>query len=163
MENKMAIAIVALMVVALAAPAAMALNDVTYSATVGSGQSTSVTASDGAFGNVNAGSDFDDNVKTNSITCQNVGNAAASVAAKFTSSVTADTAPYGLVSGSELISASNFQLGDTNFNTLNNDGSDVTLTDGVPAASIVTYDAKLQVPSGQAAGSYSGTVQLTFS
>jgi hypothetical protein len=162
MENKLVIAIATLMVVALAAPVVMAA-DVSYSATVGSGQSTSVTASDGAFGNVNAGSDFADNVKENSITCQNVGNAAASVAAKFTSSVTASTAPYGLVSGTDVIGGSNFQLGNSTFNTLNDAGTDVTLTDGVPAASTVTYDAKLQVPSGQTAGVYGGTVQLTFS
>jgi hypothetical protein len=162
MENKLVIAIATLMVVALAAPVVMAA-DVSYSATVGSGQSTSVTASDGAFGNVNAGSDFADNVKENSITCQNVGNAAASVTAKFTSSVTASTAPYGLVSGTDVIGGSNFQLGNSTFNTLNDAGTDVTLTDGVPAASTVTYDAKLQVPSGQTAGVYGGTVQLTFS
>jgi hypothetical protein len=162
MENKLVIAIATLMVVALAAPVVMAA-EVSYSATVGSGQSTSVTASDGAFDNVNAGSDFADNVKENSITCQNVGNAAASVAAKFTSSVTASTAPYGLVSGTDVIGGSNFQLGDSTFNTLNDAGTDVTLTDGVPAASTVTYDAKLQVPSGQTAGVYGGTVQLTFS
>lgn len=159
MENKLVIAIAALMVVALAAPVVMA-DDVNYSATVGSGQSTSVTASDGAFSNVNAGSDFADNVKANSITCQNVGNADASVAAQFTSN---DGTTYGLVSGTYVIGGSNFQLGDSTFDTLNDVGTDVTLTDGVPAASTVIYDAKLQVPSGQAAGAYAGTVQLTFS
>ena len=159
MKNKLAIAIVALMVAALAAPLVMA-DDVPYTATVTSGQSTSVTASIGTFSDVECPSDFDDNVITNSITCENVGNAAASVAAKFT---TGDGTTYGLTKGSDVIGGSNFQLGDLTFDTLNDAGSDVTLTDGVPATSTVTYDAKLKVPSGQASGSYGGTVQLTFS
>jgi len=160
MENKLVITMVALMVAALAVPAAMALNDVDYSATVGTGQSTSVTASDGAFGNVNAGSDFEDNVKTDSITCQNVGNVDATVAAKFT---TDSSGTHGLVSGTDVIGGINFKLGDSNFDLLNNGGTDVTLTDGVLKGTTVTYDAKLKVPAGQAAGAYSGTVQLTFS
>ena len=160
MENKLAIAIVALMVVALAAPAVMA-DDVGYSATVGTGQSTSVTASDGAFGNVNAGSDFADNVKADSITCQNVGNADASVNASFLSNVSGTT--YGLVNASNVIGGSNFKLGNSTFNALTDSGAEVTLSDGVPAASTVTYDAKLKVPAGQAAGAYTGTVQLIFS
>ena len=168
MENKLAIVIVALMVAALAAPAAMAviaLNDVDYSATVTSGQSTSVTLSDGTFGSVVTGSDFADNIIEDSITCQNLGTDAATVDAAFTTNNGSGGTVYGLkhLTTTDMIGGSNFQLGVSTFDTLNDDGSDVTLADGVAASSTVGYDAKLKVLAGQPAGSYSGNVQLTFS
>jgi len=161
MEYKLVIAIAALMVAALAAPAVIA-DPVAYSATVISGQSTSVTAINGTFGDVASPSVFADNEITDSITCVNTGNADATVSAAFTSSVVADTPPYGLVAGTAVIGGSNFQLGNTTFVQLTDGGSVVTL-DGVPATLTVTYDAQLQVPSGQTGGSYAGTVELTFS
>ena len=159
MEKKIAIALAALMVAALAAPVVMA-SDVPYSATVTGGQSTSVTTSNGAFGSVKTGSDFDTNVITASINCTNLGTDAASVAAKFITNV---ETTYGLVNDTNVIGGSNFQLGNAIFNALNDEGTDVMLTDGVPAGANVAYHAKLQVPAGQALGSYTGTVQLTFS
>lgn len=162
MNKKIAIALTALMVAALAAPVVMA-DVVPYSASVTGGQSTSVTTSNGAFGSVKTGSGFDTNVITASINCTNVGTDAASVAAKFITSVVTDTAPYGLVNSTNVIGGSNFMLGNATFNALNDGGTDVTLTDGVPAEATVAYHAKLQVPAGQALGSYTGTVQLTFS
>ena len=159
MEKKIAIALAALMVAALAAPAVMADN-VPYSATVTGGQSTTVTTSNGAFGSVETGSGFETNVITASINCTNVGTDAASVAAKF---LTNNGTIYGLVNDTNVIGGSNFMLGNATFNALNDEGTDVMLTDGVPAGANVAYHAKLQVPAGQALGSYTGTVQLTFS
>lgn len=159
MEKKIAIALAVLMIAALAAPVVMADN-VPYSATVTGGQSTSVTTSNGAFGSVKTGSDFDTNVITASINCTNLGTDAASVAAKFISNV---DITYGLVNNTNVIGGSNFKLGNATFNALNDEGTDVMLTDGVPAGANVAYHAKLQVPAGQALGSYTGTVQLTFS
>ena len=159
MEKKIAIALAALMIAALVAPAVMADN-VPYSATVTGGQSTTVTTSNGAFGSVKTGSGFDTNVITASINCTNVGTDAASVDAKFISN---SGTTYGLVNGTNVIGGSNFQLGNATFNALNDGGTDVSLTDGVPAEANVAYHAKLQVPAGQALGSYTGTVQLTFS
>lgn len=156
MNNKLVIAIAALMMAALATPAVIA-DPVDYSATVISGQSTSVTASNGAFGDVASPSVFADNEITDSITCQNVGNADATVSAAFT---TNDGTTYGLTSATDVIGGSNFQLG---VDTLNDAGTGVTLTGGVPATSTVTYNARLQVPSGQTGGLYGGTVELTFS
>ena len=159
MENKLAITIVALMVVALAAPAVMATNTAEYSATVTTGQNTAITNVSGAFGGVAPASDFNDNRINNSITCENVGNVDASVNATFTTSYNGTN---GLTTSSDVIGGSNFELGDTNFNALTDSGAEVTLTDGVAANSIVTYDAKLKVPAGQAAGAYNGTVNLIF-
>ena len=160
MEKKIAIALAALIVAALVAPAVMAAN-VPYSATVTGGQSTTVTSSNGAFGSVKTGSGFETNVITASINCTNLGTDAASVAAKF---LTNNGTTYGLVNDTNVIGGSNFKLGIATFNALNDGGTDVTLTDGVPAGgATVAYHAKLQVPAGQALGSYTGTVQLTFS
>jgi len=162
MNNKLVIAIAVLMVAALVAPGVMAA-DVPYTATVTSGQSTTVTFN-GTFGSVVTGSGFDANIIVDSITCNNVGTDAATVDAAFTSN---DGTTYGLTTGDpvvDVIGGSNFQLGKpTTFDALNDEGNDVTLTNGVPAASTVYYDARLQVPAGQTAGDYSGTVQLTFS
>jgi len=159
MEKKIAIALAVLMIAALAAPVVMA-GDVPYSATVTGGQSTTVTSSNGAFGSVKTGSGFETNVITASINCTNAGTDAASVAAKF---LTNSGTIYGLVNDTNVIGGSNFMLGNATFNALNDEGTDVMLTDGVPADANVAYHAKLQVPAGQALGSYTGTVQLTFS
>ena len=159
MEKKIAIALAVLMIAALAAPVVMADN-VPYSATVTGGQSTTVTTSNGAFGSVETGSGFETNVITASINCTNAGTDAASVAAKF---LTNNGTIYGLVNDTNVIGGSNFMLGNATFNALNDEGTDVMLTDGVPAGANVAYHAKLQVPAGQALCSYTGTVQLTFS
>jgi len=163
MNNKLAIAIVALMVAVLAAPAVMG-DDVDYIATVTSGQSTSITGTpNGAFNAVDSPSNFTDNVISDSITCENVGNADASVNAKFITNVSGS---YGLTTtADDLIDGSNFELGNSSsgFTALTDNGDEVPLGYGVPAMSSVNYDARLKVDSGQAAGEYTGTVQLIFS
>ena len=164
MENKITIAIVALMVAALAAPVVMADN-VNYQANVMSGQNTAVTTNAGGndFGDVTPGSADNENV--GSLTLTNSGNANANVNAKFTTSVVAD---YGLVSGTDVIGGSNFQIGINGFELALNDvdvaDPGIALTGSeVPADDAVDYDAILDVPAGQASGLYTGTVQLTFS
>jgi hypothetical protein len=157
MENKMAIAIVALMVAALAAPAVMA--DVNYSATVTGAANVVVTLTDGTFGDVSAGTEKE---ITNSLKLNNTGNAAADVSAKFITNVTSN---HGLVNASNVIGADKFKIGtDGNETALNLNGNDkaLGLDNRVPAVQIRYYDAKLDVPVGQALGSYSGTVRLTF-
>ena len=159
MEKKIAIALAALMVAALAAPAVMAAT-VDYSATVTGGQNTAIDGTpNGAFGSVKTGSILDANVIANSVTLNNTGTDAAIVNAKFTTSV---GGIYGLNSTINVIGGSNFTLGNSSFPMLSNANVDTQL-DGVPAEATVVYHAKLQVPAGQALGSYTGTVQLTFS
>lgn len=158
MENKLAITIVALMVAALAAPAVMA-GPVDYSATVITGQNTAVENPSGAFNNVLAGSGFSVNQIANSFTLNNSGTGDAIVNAKFLNS---SDSIYGLTSASDVIGGSNFTLGNTTDIALSNSDSDTQL-DGVPAGTTLIYKAQLKVPAGQALGSYTGTVQLTFS
>lgn len=162
MENKMAIAIVALMVAALAAPVVMAA-DVPYSATVGSGQNTAVTINNASFGSLTAGSTG--NEILNSLTLTNDGNVAASVSATFTTVV---GTTYGLEDTTDtyVIGGSKFKIGVNTYELALDDTASPTALgsdNNVPADSSVNYDAILDVPSGQHATAYTGTVQLTFS
>lgn len=159
MEKKIAIALAALMVAALVAPAVMADN-VPYSATVTGGQNTQINPpTNGTFGSVKTGSTLDANVISNSVTLENTGTDEAIVNAKFT---TSSSGIYGLTNVSGVIGGSNFTLGNTTWPLLKNTDLNTQL-DGVPAGETKIYKAKLQVPAGQALGSYTGTVQLTFS
>ena len=158
MKNKITIAIVALMVAALVAPGVMA--DVTYTATVVT-SSVTIAQTGTAFGDLLAGGTKE---ISPSLTLSNSGGAAADVDAKFTST-TATPSTYGLVSGTNVIGGSNFKIGKNTFETALLDTlTDTSLGDDnrVPASGSVDYDAILDVPGDQAAGSYSGTVQLTF-
>ncbi|MFQ6054376.1 MAG: hypothetical protein ACE5J9_00740 [Methanosarcinales archaeon] len=140
----------------LVAPIVMADN-VDYSATVRTGQSTSVTASDGAFGEI-----LQNTAKTitDSVNLSNSGDWDANVEAKFTTNV---SSIYGLVNGTNIIGGGNFTLGPTgSLVSLNNDGTDVQVAT-VNASEDKNLDAKLTVPSGQTAAIYNGTVLLTFS
>lgn len=165
MENKLVIAIATLMVVALAAPVVMA-DTVNYTATVKSGQNTAVTTGPGglAFGDILTGND---KTLTDSLTLTNSGDWDATVSAAFITPISGPT--YGLVgvTPSNVIPASNFELGiATPYVSLNDNGSpkDLTSANNVPAGAgnSVNYDAKLTVPGTQAVDSYTGTVELTF-
>lgn len=158
MENKLAIAIAALMMVALAAPAVMAA-DVSYTASVVTSDVV-VTQVGTAFGDLLAGTSKE---ITGSLTLTNNGGAAADVDAKFTTPTGGST--YGLISVADVIGGSNFQIGtDGNEITLNDAGTDTALgiNNQVPASGSASYDAILAVPASQAVGNYAGTVQLTF-
>jgi hypothetical protein len=157
MENKLVIAIAALMVVALAAPVVMAA-DVSYTASVVTSDVT-VTTNSAAFGDLLAGTSKE---ITGSLTLANTGGAAADVDAKLIDNV---SGLHGLISGTNVIGAGNFSLGtNENETALINDGTNIALgvNNRVPASGSVDYDAILTVPAGQAVASYTGTVQLTF-
>ena len=158
MKNKITIAIVALMVAALVAPGVMAA-DVSYSASVVTSD-VIVTPLNTAFGDLLAGTSKE---ITNSLTLANSGGADADVDAKFTTPTGGPT--YGLDSGTNVIGGSNFKIGtDGNEVTLKDAGTDIALgsNNQVPADGSASYDAILDVPSGQTPGVYSGIVQLTF-
>jgi hypothetical protein len=162
MENKLVIAIAALMMVALAAPVVMGA-DVSYTATVGSGQNTAVAINTAGFGSVTAGSTG--NEIEDSLTLTNTGNAAASVSATFTTLV---GTTYGLKddTNTHVIGGSNFKIGvDTKEAALDDIVTPTALgsDNNVPANGAVNYDAILDVPAGQYATAYAGTVQLIFS
>ena len=165
MENKLAITMVALMVVALAAPGVMGANENTYTANVVASAVTVAPTGGLNFGDLLVGATKE---IPGSLTLTNTGGAAADVSAKFTTSVVADTAPYGLVSGSSVIDGTNFWIGtgtgvqlastydDTELESVNQVPANDGTNDGV-----VVYNAILNVPD-TAEGSYSGNVLLTF-
>lgn len=131
-----------------------------YTVTVLSGQNTVLTVNDAAFSDLATGAS--DEI-TGSLTLTNTGNAAASVDAAFTTSY---NSVFGFVAGTDVIGASNFQLGtDSNEVALLDSGATQALgvSNNVAANSSVNYDAILAIPQGQPAAAYSGTVELTFS
>jgi len=165
MENKLAITMVALMVVALAAPAVMGAPENTYTANVVASAVTVTPATGGLdFGDLLVGATEE---ITGSLTLTNTGGAAADVSAKFTTSV-ADTQPYGLVSSTNVIDGTNFfigtgagvQLASTDTNTPLGSDNQVPANDGTDDGEVV-YNAILNVPD-TAVGSYNGNVLLTF-
>jgi len=157
MENKLAITIVALMVVALAAPAVMADDTATYSATVSGAANVVVTpGSDGtAFGDLLAG---ETETLTDSLILTNNGNAPAKVEAKFTT-VDGDYGLTGLTSGN-VIPGTKFKLGGIALKATD-DQTEITAS-LAGSGGTVTYSAELDVPVGQAADVYDGNVLLTF-
>ena len=183
MKNKITIAIVALMVAALAAPLVMAA-DPTYIATVKTGQDTSTAVNVVGFGDIFRGTD---KTITGSLTLTNVGDWDAGVKAKCSTPTADPTTPgigdYGLIGSTDdadatkdtddevLIGGDNLELGAT-LVALTDDGEDAEIDDGTGVNKVpkkvgtvdgsVTYDARLDVPSGQTADSYSGLVTITF-
>ena len=162
MKNKItiAIAIVALMVAALAAPVVMADDNVSYTASVGSEANVIVSSSDGAFGSISAGATY---TKSPSINLTNSGNAVGTVTAEFTTSY-GTTPTYGMVLDTNTgIPADKLTI---DGEIMQNNADPVTLT-SVPANDgtndgTVSYDAVLTVPAGQTPGTYTGNVLLTF-
>lgn len=132
--------------------------NVGYNATVASGQNTYIVSADGNFGTILVG---ESKVINGSIALNNTGDVNATVDARFNDSL---FGVYGLVSGSNLLSASNFSLMESPFggwNALDNSGADVRIAN-TPAEGTTVLNARLYVPPSQAAGSYSGTVILIF-
>ena len=132
--------------------------DVGYNATVASGQNTYIVSADGNFGTILVG---ESKVINGSIVLNNTGDVNATVDARFSDNM---FGVYGLVSGSNLLSASNFSLMESPFGgwtSLNNSGADIRVAT-TPASGTTILDARLSVPPSQAGGSYSGTVILTF-
>ena len=156
MNNKLVIAIAALMVAALAAPAVIA--DVTYTATVVTSD-VSVEIIDANFGDLLAGTS---KLISPSLNLTNSGGAAANVTAEFTTFYGSTT--YGMPLNTTVgIPAASVKI---DGQTMSNLGDPVSLNQ-VPAHSggtdgQVFYSAELTVPPGQAAGIYSGNVLLIF-
>ncbi|VVB87098.1 Cell surface glycoprotein [uncultured archaeon] len=131
-------------------------NSIGYSATVATGQNTYVQSSDGSFGLLLKGQS---KIINNSVILNNTGDISAKVEAHFNDSI---GGVFGLVSGANVLNATNFALGIPGVLVpQDNGGTDVQVAVAPPG--VTALDARLGVPNEQAAGDYSGTVVLTFS
>jgi hypothetical protein len=129
---------------------------VSYSALVATGQNTYVQSSNGTFGLLLKGQSKTIN---NSVLLNNTGDISAKVEARFNDSI---GGVFGLVSGANVLNATNFALGlPSSLVLLNSSGADVQVAVAPPG--VTALDARLGVPNEQAAGDYTGTVVLTFS
>jgi hypothetical protein len=120
------------------------------------GQNTVIQSSSGAFGSLSQGGVGS---ITDSVVLSNTGSGSAKVEARFEDST---GSLFGLISGSNVLPASDFQLGPTgSLVSLKIDGTDVE----VATAPVGTthLNARLSIPSLQPYGSYAGRVILTFS
>jgi hypothetical protein len=137
-------------------PTELLSNSIGYSALVATGQNTYVQSSNGTFGLLLKGQSKTIN---NSVILNNTGDISAKVDARFNDS---RGGVFGLVSGANVLNATNFALGlPSTLVPLNNTGADVQVAVAPPG--VTALDARLGVPSEQVAGDYSGTVVLTFS
>jgi predicted Rdx family selenoprotein len=129
-----------------------------YSATVTGGQNTFIQSSDGAFGSVPRGGSA---TISPSVVLNNTGDAAATVEARFADDI---GGLFGLISGTNVLAASNFEMGPTGGSlvALSDSGADVEVATA-PGGITTDLDAKLSVPSDQPPGDYAGTVILMFS
>lgn len=134
-----------------------------FTITINSGQSTTVTTNtDTTFDAALAGST---NELSDSFDLTNVGNVVATVSAKFT---TFRDTTYGLNGSANVIPGTAFSMTEVVSNTYvalaaTNDGTAISGSNVAADAVADVWKVKLIVPSGQAAESYSGTVELTFS
>ena len=124
------------------------------------GQNTVINFSSTNFLANKAGTDFTDNIITDSIVLTNTGDADATVSVNFTSSY---GGIFGMVNGTYIISASNFAFGSTVWNTLNDNGTTAILSDKVPAGYDTHYEARIRIPAGQPALDYAGIIEVLFS
>lgn len=140
--KKIAVVLAVLMVAAaMAVPAAMG---VSYSATVTTNQNTALTNSDGAFGNVNAGTSYN---KAMTIQLKNSGNANAKVTA----------------SGGNFTAGSDYFADQLKINSVTvTEAGAVVVASLAPSTTPTDYAGDLSIPSLQAAGSYSAAVDLVF-
>lgn len=130
--------------------------------TVTSGQSTSITTSNAInFGNLAPG---ENNTVSNAFGLTNVGNVDGHVSATFTTNV---SAIYGLTNTTYVIGGANVSMqGPGTLTALDNTASDTAMGSGNDVAADAIEDLwniKLNIPSGQDAAIYNGTVELTFS
>lgn len=137
-----------------------ALNDVIV--TVTSGQDTSITTSNAInFGSLAPGGN---DTVSDAFGLTNVGNVDGHVGATFTTNV---GAVYGLTNSTYVIGGANVSMqGPGTLTALDNLVTDTAMggdNDVVADAVEDLWDIKLNVPSGQDAAIYNGTVELTFS
>lgn len=127
-----------------------------YSALVATGQNTFVQSTNGSFGLLLKGQT---KIITSSVVLNNTGDISAKVEARFNDS---RGGVFGLVSGANVLNASNFALGlPSVIVPLSSSGADVQIAVAPPG--VTAMDARLGVPVNAVAGDYSGTVILTFS
>lgn len=127
-----------------------------YSALVATGQNTYIQSSNGSFGLLLKGQTKTIN---NSVILNNTGDISAKVEARFNDSI---AGVFGLVSGANVLNATNFALGILGaLVPLSSLGTDIQVAVAPPG--VTALDARLGVPSDAVAGDYSGTVILTFS
>lgn len=162
--KKIAIALAVMLVAAMAAPAAMGAGsgEAGYTVSVRTGQDTSIGAVTGAFGDVLQGTSKE---ITDSFTLTNIGDWAADVDAKFSTKNATDV--YGMVNATSDIpipgTAFCLDPDDTGAKALKAIDADTSIGTVAKGGGTMTCDAILNVPGGQAAKAYSGTVLLTFS
>lgn len=157
----LSVSMILIMIGVILIPSAMGA--VGYSASILGGQSTSLTELDATFGDLTPGTT--DNEIAGSFTLTNAGNVDAVVSATFT---TYASTTYGLTNSTYVIGGANFSMNNTDggtYTALDNTASATTLTGNNVAADNVadTWNVKLNVPAGQCAAIYTGTVELTFS
>jgi TRAP-type uncharacterized transport system substrate-binding protein len=145
MKNKLAITMVALMVVALAVPAVMAAD---YTVTVLTGQNTAVTSIDGDFSSVYSGSVTP---KSDSVILKNSGDQAAKVTASGNDFIVVATP------------TNTFPIESLTINTVSVTNTGAVVIASVPADNVDhAYDQELTIPAAQAAGAYTTSVTLAF-
>ena len=164
--KKIVVALAVMMVAAaLAAPAAIAIDP--YTATVDPGQNTAVAVGTGGVA-LSSGLAGETLSITDSLKLTNEGNADCAVSAAFT---TSEGSTYGLTGTSpNVIPGTSFSLGKTGkLVALDATATPKSLTpdNNVPKGTAGTpgtadYDAQLDIPAGQAADAYTGTVELSF-
>ncbi len=140
------------------ASADMISNSIGYSATVLGGQNTFIQSSNGAFGTILAGQS---GTISPSVVLNNTGTVNATVDAKFADS---QGGIYGLISGSNVLPGTQFSLkktADPAWIPLAATDTD-TRVGIAPYGRETMFDAMLNAPATQPAGTYSGTVVLTF-
>jgi len=162
----LSISMILIMIGMMVLPSAMAAPVDSYTVEVSSGQSTSITTTtDVTFGALNPGTD--DNEIADSFGLTNVGNTDCTVSATFSTNV---GAIYGLVNTTYVIGGGNFSMR----NTVGTTPTYVDLDNLSPATSMTTdndvladeaedtWSVTLDIPAGQYAAIYTGTVELTF-
>lgn len=170
MNNTKTISLIILIIIMaigiIVLPGAMAASVDSYVVTISSGQSTSITTTtDVLFGALAPGTD--DNEIADSFGLTNVGNTDCTVSAAFS---TDEGGVYGLVNTTYVIGGGNFSMNNTEGTTptyvdLDNlvDATSMTTDNNVIAdATEDTWSVTLDIPVGQYAAIYTGTVELTF-
>ena len=128
-----------------------------YSAVITGTSNVIVTLYDGTFGNCNPGESC---VITNSLSIYNSGNAnpLSGINATFTTNV---SGVAGMNYTTNVINGTLFQLNQTAL-TADGNGTTIMLNESLGALANRTIDANLTVPAGQTAGTYTGTVRISW-
>jgi hypothetical protein len=162
-EMKKAIILVVALVacllpLAFAAPGTMTWRNFTYYATVSGESNIIVTNLSTNFGTCIPNAWCTD--LTNSLNVLNTGNQApqTGINAAFT---TTNTTTYGLISGANAIPGNNFWLNGTQL-TSTAVPVQIIANTSIPAGANFNVTARLFIPAQQAAGAYSGIINLTW-